>query len=170
MATIPTPEQGKPILDFSAGTFDGNSNLIQSRNGATEHVNGDDVADYVNTSRIYNTLETESKTPVGAINEVKGKINNLQTAIFKISAELTGSTVNINADSWGDSIVDIPLITGYRPIAFYKVYPNSPTALCINSFDIEYTSTSNFGRIRLRNLSSSTISAYAKVSILYLRA
>jgi hypothetical protein len=74
MATIPTPEQGKPILDFSAGTFDGSSYLIQSRNGATEHVNGDDVADYVNTSRIYNTLETESKTPVGAINEVNGKI------------------------------------------------------------------------------------------------
>jgi hypothetical protein len=73
MATIPTPEQGKPILDFSAGTFDGSSNLIQSRNGATEHVSGDDVADYVNTSRIYNTLETESKTPVGAINEVNGK-------------------------------------------------------------------------------------------------
>jgi hypothetical protein len=74
MATIPTPEQGKPILDFSAGTFDGSSYLFQSRNGATEHVNGDDVADYVNTSRIYNTLETESKTPVGAINEVNGKI------------------------------------------------------------------------------------------------
>lgn len=73
MATIPTPEQGKPILDFSAGTFDGSSNLFQSRNGATEHVSGDDVADYVNTSRIYNTLETESKTPVGAINEINAK-------------------------------------------------------------------------------------------------
>lgn len=73
MAVIPTPEQGKPILDFSAGTFDGNSNLFQSRNGATEHVNGDDVADYVNTSRIYNGLETSSKTPVGAINEINNK-------------------------------------------------------------------------------------------------
>ena len=73
MATIPTPEQGKPILDFSTGTFDGNSNLIQSRNGAMEHVNGDDVADYVNTRRIYNGLETASKTPVGAINEVNAK-------------------------------------------------------------------------------------------------
>lgn len=73
MATIPTPEQGKPILDFSAGTFDGNSNLFQSRNGATEHVNGDDVADYVNTSRIYNGLRTTSKTSVGAINEVNDK-------------------------------------------------------------------------------------------------
>jgi len=74
MATIPTPEQGKPILDFSAGTFDGNSNLIQSRNGATEHVNGDDVADYVNSSRIYNGLDTTAKTTVRAINEVNGKI------------------------------------------------------------------------------------------------
>ena len=74
MATIPTPEQGKPILDFSAGTFDGSSYLFQSRNGATEHVSGDAVADYVNTSRIYNGLDTESKTPVGAINEVNRKI------------------------------------------------------------------------------------------------
>jgi hypothetical protein len=85
MAVIPTPEQGKPILDFSAGTFDGSSNLIQSRNGATEHVNGDDIADYVNTSRIYNTLETESKTPVGAINEIKAQeasdIADVQAAI-----------------------------------------------------------------------------------------
>lgn len=80
MATIPTPEQGKSILDFSAGTFDGNSYLFQSRNGATEHVNGDDVADYVNTSRIYNTLETESKTPVGAINEVNGKVTVFSNA------------------------------------------------------------------------------------------
>lgn len=73
MAVIPTPEQGKPILDFSAGTFDGSSYLFQSRNGATEHVSGDDVADYVNTSRIYNGLDTESKTPVGAINEINRK-------------------------------------------------------------------------------------------------
>ena len=137
------------------------------KNGVTYIGTSDNAAavSYNNTSSGLNATNVQ-----GAIDEVKGKINNLQTAIFKISAELTGSTVNINANSWGDSIVDIPLITGYRPIAFYKVYPNSPTNLCINSFDIEYTSTSNFGRIRLRNLSSSTISAYAKVSILYLRA
>lgn len=73
MATIPTPEQGKPILDFSEGIFDGSSYLFQSRNGATEHISGDDVADYVNTSRVYNTLDTESKTPVGAINEINAK-------------------------------------------------------------------------------------------------
>lgn len=88
MATIPTPEQGKPILDFSAGTFDGSSNLFQSRNGATEHVNGDDVADYVNTSRIYNGLDTTAKTPVRAINEVKAQeesdIADVQAAIDEL--------------------------------------------------------------------------------------
>jgi len=88
MATIPTPEQGKPILDFSAGTFDGNSYLFQSRNGATEHVSGDDVADYVNTSRIYNDLETASKTPVGAINEVN---SGLADKMDKVNPTGTGS-------------------------------------------------------------------------------
>jgi hypothetical protein len=62
--------------------------LFQSRNGATEHVGGDDVADYVNTSRIYNTLETESKTPVGAINEIKAQevsdIADVQAAIDEL--------------------------------------------------------------------------------------
>lgn len=113
MATIPTPEQGKPILDFSAGTFDGNSYLFQSRNGATEHVSGDDVADYVNTSRIYNGLETESKTPVGAINEVNRKdasdisydntssglsATDVQGAIDEVD-EKTGSDIAVSSSS-----------------------------------------------------------------------
>lgn len=99
MATIPTPEQGKPILDFSAGTFDGNSNLFQSRNGATEHVNGDDVADYVNISRIYNGLETTSKTPVRAINEINSvladkmdKTNPTGTGSFSLNRKANTTT------------------------------------------------------------------------------
>lgn len=147
----------------SAGTVDANTTyFITDANNTT--------ASYAAGVTYDNTSSGLSATNVqGAIDEVAEEIDELQTAIFKISAELTGSTVNINANSWGDSIVDIPLITGYRPIAFYKVYSNSPTNLCVNSFDIEYTSTSKFGRIRLRNLSSSTIAAYAIVSILYLR-
>jgi hypothetical protein len=68
------PENGKKISAWNAGTVDQNSYFLQAKSGATEKVSADDVADYVNTSRIYNTLETESKTPVGAINEVNGKI------------------------------------------------------------------------------------------------
>lgn len=101
MATTPTPEQGKPILDFSAGTFDGSSNLIQSRNGATEHVNGDDVADYVNTSRIYNTLETESKTPVGAINEVNRKgIGDIDDVNLSSPADGEVLTYDSSSSKW----------------------------------------------------------------------
>ena len=107
MATIPTPEQGKPILDFSTGTFDGNSNLFQSRNGATEHVNGNDVADYVNTSRIYNGLETESKTPVGAINEVNSgladkmdTVNPTGSGSFSLNRK-AGTTTGTNSFAEG---------------------------------------------------------------------
>lgn len=103
MATIPTPEQGKPILDFSAGTFDGSSNLFQSRNGATEHVSGDDVADYVNTSRIYNTLDTESKTPVGAINEINAK-DASDIPYDNTSSGLTATDVQAAIDEVADDI------------------------------------------------------------------
>ena len=99
MATIPTPEQGKPILDFSAGTFDGNSNLFQSRNGATEHINGDDVADYVNTSRIYNGLETELKTPVGAINEINAKgVGDIKDV--NLSSPADGDVLAYDGTNW----------------------------------------------------------------------
>lgn len=89
--------------------------------------------------------------------------------LFQISAEIQGSTVNIASNSWGDSMVAIPTVSGYRPIAFYKVYPNSPANLCINSFDIEETQGTYTGRIRLRSFSSSAIDANARVSILYIR-
>lgn len=105
MATIPTPEQGKPILDFSAGTFDGNSNLFQSRNGATEHVNGDDVADYVNTSRIYNGLNTTSKIPVGAINEVNDKEAG-DIPYDNTASGLTATDVNAAIDEVNSDFVD----------------------------------------------------------------
>lgn len=105
MATIPTPEQGKPILDFSTGTFDGHSNLFQSRNGTTEHVNGDDVADYVNTSRLYNTLDTESKTPIGAINEVNDKEAE-DIPYDNTSSGLTATDVNAAIDEINSDFVD----------------------------------------------------------------
>ena len=137
MAVIPTPEQGKPILDFSAGTFDGSSNLFQSRNGATEHVNGNDVADYVNTSRLYNTLETESKTPVGAINEIKANeasdiadvqaaidaINNTTAPLFYLgtytytaASVAAGASHTISKSDFGITDID-----GYTPISIPRI-------------------------------------------------
>lgn len=178
MATIPTPEQGKPILDFSAGTFDGSSYLFQSRNGATEHVSGDDVADYVNTSRIYNTLDTESKTPVGAINEINAKdasdipydntasgltATEVQSAIDEVIGNLSGlfltntytavKSVNANgvAALTGADMGYNSIPTGYTPIDF--------TFSCTNSNDLFFnmnlltaTGSRQFGVIR--NVSS----------------
>ena len=155
MAVIPTPEQGKPILDFSAGTFDGSSYLFQSRNGATEHISGDDVADYVNTSRIYNGLDTESKTPVGAINEVNRKIidtnitspsagdvlafdsESSKWVNFDLGAVVSASTASSNpvtcADSTYTECVQITLNKGlYLFIGMLGFSPNTTGVRGIN--------------------------------------
>lgn len=132
MATIPTPEQGKPVLDFSAGTFDGNSNLFQSRNGATEHVNGDDVADYVNTSRIYNGLETASKTPVGAINEVNRK-DASDIAYDNTSSGLTATDVQGAIDEMSEKIEAIGEITEHDSPS---VSVSSGTFATLESFSV----------------------------------
>jgi len=68
------PENGKKISAWNAGTVDQNSYFLQAKNGATEKVSVDEIADYVGTSATFSGLKTESKTPVGAINEVNGKI------------------------------------------------------------------------------------------------
>jgi hypothetical protein len=68
------PENGKKISAWNAGTVDQNSYFLQAKSGATEKVSVDEIADYVGTSATFSGLETESKTPVGAINEVNGKI------------------------------------------------------------------------------------------------
>jgi len=68
------PENGKKISAWNAGTVDQNSYFLQAKSGATEKVSVDEIADYVGTSATFSGLKTESKTPVGAINEVNGKI------------------------------------------------------------------------------------------------
>ena len=67
------PENGKKISAWNAGTVDQNSYFLQAKNGATEKVSADEVADYVGTSATFSGLNTTSKTPVGAINEVNAK-------------------------------------------------------------------------------------------------
>lgn len=118
MATIPTPEQGKPILDFFAGTFDGSSYLFQSRNGATEHVSGDDVADYVNTSRIYNGLDTESKTPIGAINEVNEAIDEVAEEVNNPTVTVGTFTANANINLLRSTLIKVNSIK-FLSVIFY---------------------------------------------------
>ena len=56
MAIIVTPEQAKPIPDFSPGVFDGDSLLLQTRNGDDTRVDGDQVANYVAEQKTYTDL------------------------------------------------------------------------------------------------------------------
>ena len=182
MATIPTPEQGKPILDFSAGTFDGNSNLFQSRNGATEHVNGDDVADYVNTSRIYNGLDTESKTPVGAINEINSKeasdIAGVQAAINEINSTaaplfyLGTYTYTAASVAAGENIIitktdfSISDVNGYKPLSIGRVSV-SKAGFDITAFNVFGMATV----LSVRNDTSATIANTTfTIGIIYVKS
>lgn len=76
------PENGKKISAFTAGTVTQNSYFVQAKNGATEKVSADEIADYVGTSATFSGLNTTSKTPVGAINELNaGKLTNDYTSL-----------------------------------------------------------------------------------------
>ena len=91
------PENGKKISAWDAGTVDQNSYFLQAKNGATEKVSVDEIADYVGTSATFSGLNTTSKTPVGAINEVRGTI--LSSTLTAGSTSLTFTDASILADS-----------------------------------------------------------------------
>lgn len=91
------PENGKKISAWNAGTVDQNSYFVQAKNGATEKVSADEVADYVGTSATFSGLTTTAKTPIGAINEVRGTI--LSSTLTTGSTSLTFNDASILADS-----------------------------------------------------------------------
>lgn len=91
------PENGKKISAWNAGTVDQNSYFLQAKSGATEKVSVDEIADYVGTSATFSGLNTTSKTPVGAINEVRGTI--LSSTLTAGSTSLTFTDASILADS-----------------------------------------------------------------------
>lgn len=92
MAVVPTPENGKPIPDFTAGTFDGSSLFFQSRNGVAGKVDGDEVATYVAVNKAYSGLG--GKTIPQAIGK---QISDILTAG---STTITLSDASITANSW----------------------------------------------------------------------
>lgn len=67
-------DSDKKISAFTAGTVDQSSYFLQAKNGASSKVSAEDIGDFTNTSQTYSGLNTTAKTPVGAINEVNGKI------------------------------------------------------------------------------------------------
>ena len=131
-----------------------------------EYSSGVSVADKID-GLIDDTATSQDTT--WSSDKISGEIDAVTDDLILISAEIQGSTVNIAANSWGDSTITIPNVQGYRPIAFYKIYPNSPSNLCINSFDIESSGTSWLGKVRMRSFNSVAMDAYARVSVLYIK-
>lgn len=112
MAIIPTPEDGKQITDYTAGTFDSNSLIYQSRNGQGYKIDGDDIANYVVVNKVYPSLGNKS------IPESIGKV--LSQTLTAGSTTVTFSDASIVADS---------LINVYAPVWYsgYSFGVNSVT-------------------------------------------
>lgn len=79
MATIITPEQAKPIPDFSPGSFNGDSLLFQVNNGNDTRVDGDQVANYVVTQKTYSQLD--GKTIPQAFQGVAQDIDSVEQSV-----------------------------------------------------------------------------------------
>ena len=118
-----------------------------------------------------NITEAGDTFTASNMNDLEDRIDNgfsdvdtLLQDIFKVSAAVVGSTVSIAAGGWGDSEVSIPAVAGYTPIAFIMVETNSPTNHMIAAFDITGTP-----KVRIKNISGSTVSAYATIKVLYVK-
>lgn len=112
---------------------------------------------------------TTSLSSTWSSDKISGEIGAVTDDLILIRGEYQGSTATIGANGWGDSMITIPFVQGYRAISFYKIYLNSPSNLCINSFDIEQQASNYIGRVRIRNLSNGNFDASARADILYIK-
>lgn len=123
MATVPTPENAKPITDFLAGVFDGLSLLFQSRNGAPGKVNGDDIANYVAVNKIYPGLG--GKTIPQAIDAKAAAFEHLSdvlaagaTTLIFTSASITSSSTDIQVLTNPPTAYEMTLSDGEAELTF----------------------------------------------------
>lgn len=97
MATVPTPENAKPITDFVAGVFDGLSLLFQSRSSSPGKVSGDDVANYVAVNKVYTGLG--NKTIPQALASKAAAFTHLSDTLLTGATTLTFNDVSITTGS-----------------------------------------------------------------------
>ena len=109
MAVILTPENAKPIPDFSPGSFDGDSLILQAKNGDNTRVDGNQVANYAVTQKAYSELGGD--TVVQAISKINVKKLTAQTLAV-------GSTTVTFRDSDILSTSDIFVFT--QPAVLYR--------------------------------------------------
>ena len=102
MAAIITPDQAKPIPDFSPGSFNGDSLLFQVNNGNDTRVDGDQVGNYVVTQKTYSQLD--GKTIPQAfqgvdqdIESVEQSVSDLEQAVEDITLTKDSGTLTAGA-------------------------------------------------------------------------
>lgn len=127
MATVQTPEQGKPITDFIAGIFDGLSLLFQSRNGAPGKVSGDDVADYVAVRKIYSGLGGKT-IPQAIGKQISGTLTAGSTTITLSDASITSSSwAKPFASVWGVMCTNMVISAGSVELTFSEAQTSDIT-------------------------------------------
>lgn len=183
--SVTTPSTGQKISDFSVGTVDANSFLIQARNGSTEKVSATQIAQYSNLRLLFEGeggLNTTNKTIVGAINEINAKetsdIADVQAAInainstaaplfylgtYRYTAASVAAGVNIQISKADFSMTDIP---GYTPLAIGRAGV-SKAGFDLTSFNVTGVSTV----LSIRNDTSATITdTTVTITIIYVKS
>ena len=124
MAVVPTPENGKPIPDFTAGTFDGSSLLFQSRSGVAGKIDGDQVATYVGVNKVYSGLGSKTipqaiSAKQDAYTEVTGTLTAGATSLTLSDASITAtSTIDVYTDIFGAWLENMVVSTGSVVLTF----------------------------------------------------
>lgn len=110
MAVIPTPSEAKPLPDYVAGTFDGNSLLYQSRLGVGAKVSGDDVANYTATTKAYAALDNktipQAIAAAGTSTKLTETLEAGETTLTFTDASITAtSLIDVYAPVWYEDAV-----------------------------------------------------------------
>lgn len=102
MAAIITPEQAKPIPDFSPGSFNGDSLLFQVNNGNDTRIDGDQVGNYVVTQKTYSQLDGKTipqafQGVAQDIESVERSVSDLEQAVEDITLTKDSGTLTAGA-------------------------------------------------------------------------
>ena len=180
--SITTPSTGQKISDFSVGTVDSDSYLIQARNGSTSKVSATQIGQYSNLNLLFSGtggLDTTNKTIIGAINEVNAK-NASDIAYDNTASGLTATDVNAAIDEVvddgsyhvGDTIDITNLVlscySGSSNLSIYvplpKAIPSGATLTVAGNWRIILTDYNTLtSRVVLNNAALSTIGTVSAI-------
>ncbi len=127
MAIIPTPEEAKPIADFEAVAFNGNSLIFHSNNGHSGKVDADTVANYVAVNKVYSGLGGKT-IPQAIGKQISGTLTAGSTTITLSDASITAdSWVKPYASVWGVMCTNMVVSAGSVTLTFSEAQASDIT-------------------------------------------